>query len=646
MYFDKNPMCAVVNAWLAKISLGLDFKRRRFQKDADEGMRFLSGPYDWLYGKNRSADDRRYFDEHDSGDIPAPKFKMTVNKTAEVQQLFGPALYHRNPNRLCSPRQVPVPTPQLIQVFGSDPATMLYLQQQLQQAAATRAIDGARADLMQQLLNFTPNALDLKTESRWSVDEGIIKGMGLLWCEVWQTPTGQRMVGSFHDSVDNLVIDPDATSLANAKWIARRRVQPVWEVERRFQLQPGTLNGNMESNSRGAEVDSDPTGVANYMRQRGQTQDLMTYWDIYSKTGVGGRLSTVDQAYRQELEYYGDFCYLAVCQGCDYPLNVPDALWDLEAGEARRTIAKRLEWHTPFWADGTWPVSPLAFHNIPNDPWPLSHLAPGMGELKFLNWAHSLMAGKLRITFRDFIVFLNELGDDVKKAVLHGADMEAIGINGSNGRKIEELVSFLQHPPFNGDIFTVVDRIAEQFDKRVGLNELMYGESKHQFRSAAEAEAKQNNQNIRPDDMANKVEDWMTEAARKELLASRWHLGGRDVQPMLGDFGAMMWDRLVVPTDPRTILYGLDCRVEAGSVRKPNQAKKAQNAKDAMQTLFTPFWQLATQLGITGPYNALIKLWGESIDQNVDAFTLNMPPPMPAPAPGQAPPSAAPAQAA
>ena len=44
-------------------------------------------------------------------------------------------------------------------------------------------------------------------------------------------------------------------------------------------------------------------------------------------------------------------------------------------------------------------------------------LAPGIGELKFLNWAYSLMAGKLRITMRDFIAFAEELDDDVKQAV-------------------------------------------------------------------------------------------------------------------------------------------------------------------------------------------------------------------------------------
>lgn len=642
MQFDKNPMMAVVTAWLSKISLALDYKHRRFSKDAMEGMRFLSGPYDWLYdqkGKNRG--DRRYFDDADAGDMPAPKFKMTVNKTAELVQLFGPVLYHKNPNRLVVPRQVPVPTPALLSVLGSDPASALMLQQALQVAARQRATDSARADIIGQYLNFTPNALDLKTESRRAIDEAIIKGAGLLWCEVYQTPTGQKMVGNFYDSVDNLVIDPDATTLEGAKWIARRRVQPVWEAERRFQLPPGTLKPNQESNNRRAEVDSDATGQADYMRRKGQTQDLITYWDVFSKMGCGARLSTVDPAYRQELDTHGDYCYLAVCDGHTYPLNCPDSLWDLEEAQARQEIGKRLQWHTPFWADGTWPVSTLAFHNIPGDPWPLSHLAPGMGELKFLNWAYSMLAGKVKITMRDFIAILKETEADLRNTILNGADLELLEVPGSQGKSINELVQFLQHPPFNGDIWKVVDMVAEQFDRRVGLNELMYGESQHQYRSAAEAEVKQRGMSVRPDDMANKVEDWMSAAARNEAIAARWHLTGQDVAPMLGTFGSHLWSLLVTPANPTDILYALEYGIQSGSIRKPNRERMAQNAKDGLNTLFPFFQQLAMQ-GLTDPYNALIRQWGEAIDMNTDGFMLHLPTPAP---PGAAPPAPA-AQAA
>lgn len=635
--FAKYPMGVVITAWLAKIDLGLQMKRKRFTKDAEEGMRFLSGPYDWLYGnKGRNRTDPRYFDDSGEGDIKAPRFKMTVNKTAEMVQIFGPVLYHQNPTRLATPREVPVPTPQLVQMFGSDPATMLMLQQSLQGAAVQRATDAARADTMQRYLNFTPQALNLQRESRWGIDEAIIKGCGCLWTEVWQTPTGQRMIGSFYDSVDNLVIDPDATTLDNAKWIARRRIQPVWEAERRFQLPPGTLKGTAESYSKSAAVDADDTGHAEYLRKTGQTQDLITYWDVFSKTGCGGRLSTVDASYQQELDYYGDYCYLAISSSHQFPLNLPEQCWDLPADQARQAIAQRLRWHTPFWADGEWPVSELAFHTIPGDPWPLSHLAPGIGELKFLNWAYSLMAGKLRITMRDFIAFAEDLDDDVREAVLHGADFEALKVRLSQGKGINELVTFLQHPPFNGDIYKVVQLISDQFDRRVGLNELMYGESNHQYRSAAEAEVKQRGMSVRPDDMAEKVESWMSAVARKEAIAAHWHLTGQDVLPVLGQFGADLWNRLIIPTDPKSILYAMQYRVEAGSVRKPNRERKAQNAKDGLQTLF-PFFQQLAMMGITAPYNALIKMWGESIDLNTDAFMLNSPPPVPPPAPGGAP---------
>ena len=132
---------------------------------------------------------------------------------------------------------------------------------------------------------------------------------------------------------------------------------------------------------------------------------------------------------------------------------------------------------------------------------------------------------------------------------------------------------------------------------------------------------------------------------REEAIAAHWHLTGQDVIPVLGQFGSDLWNRLVVPTDPKAILYAMEYRVEAGSVRKPNREKKAQNAKDGLQTLF-PFFQQLAMMGITGPYNALIKDWGDSIDLNTDAYMLNLPPPAPAPQPGAAPPSQPPQQRA
>ncbi len=641
----EQPLQPVVGQWLAKIKLAREFKARRFQPDADDGIKFFCGPYDFLYGPARRTDRhfRQAFDGEEDNEIPAPRFQMTVNKVAEMVQIFGPVLYNRNPVRQVTPRKHPPVPNALMQTAQADPQTFMQMQMLDAQAAGLREVDAARAGLLEHYLNFTPNAMDLKTEARWAIDEAIIKGAGLLWTEAYTPPGGGgKMAGSFFDSIDNLVIDPDMTSLRFSKWIARRRIKPVWEVERLYQLPPGSIRGNMESLNRQGEVNSDPEG--SYFRATGQTNDLLTYWEVYSKNGIGGRLTGVADWVKAPLEQFGDFTFLVIAEGIPYPLNVPDAMWDMPEGQAMQAIAERVQWPVPFWADDSWPFTMISFHEVPNDPWPMSHLAPAMGELKFLNWVYSYIAGKIRVSSRDFIAILESASEELKTAIQSGSDYEIIRIKATHGKTINEIVQFLQHPQFNGDLWRVIEYVSEQFDRRTGLTELAYGISSRQYRSAAEADAKRDATSVRPDDMANKVEDAMSLVARQEALTARWLLTGQDVNAVMGPVGSALWDKLIVPSDPAEILYQLEYRIESGSARKPNKDRDRDNMQQAMTTLLPFFQNVAMQTGMVEPFNALIVNWAKTIDLDPAGMLLPQPPP-PQPTPqggqpqGQGPPA-------
>ncbi len=620
----NHPLQPVTTAWLSKIQLALKEKAKRFGADAKDGMRFFCGPYNWLYGEEARRSDRHFKQSggEDDDEIPPPRFQMTCNKVAELVQIFGPVLYHRNPVREVTPQEVVLPDADTLAALGGSPQASLALQQMYQQGVLSQAMDKAISKLVSQLINYTPHALDLKIESRLAIDEGLIKGMGLLWQEPYVGPLGTKLIGSFYDTVDNLVIDPDMPTRADAKWIARRRCDAVWEVERKFGLPKGSLRGNQTSYSAQADADCHPDG--DYMRKVGQTNDLLVYWEVYSKTGLGGRLTGVADWIKEPLEVYGDFCYLAVAEGVPHPLNIPPEVWNLPADQGQQEVMRRVQWATPFWADGGWPFEELAFHDIPNDVWPMSHLAPGMGELKFLNWAFSYVAGKIRITSRDFLAILEEATDATRQTITHGADLEIIKLKGSHGKTINEVVQFLQHPNFNGDIWRVIEAIGDQFDRRVGLTELMYGESARQLRSAAEADIKSNQMNVRPDEMANKVEDWMSRVARKEAFASRWHLTAQDVTPVLGPAGAQLWSALVLPSDPAKFLHSLQYRVEAGSVRKPNRERDTANWQQMMTTI-GPFYQTLVSMGLVGPWNTLMEGWLKSMDAKADGLLIPQP---------------------
>lgn len=630
---EDSLLAPIVTAWLKKIQLAYDFKQEEFGKDAETCMQFFDGPYDFMYGLKKGGGGGLSF-TGSADDFPRPTFAMTVNKVAEMVQLFGPALYSRNPNRKVNPRVVMDIPEGAFAPFNPQQFGPMFDHLQDLNVKQTK-LDGARALLLENYLNFTPDALNLKDHSRRAIDEALIKGMGVLWTRPYVSPgTGKKFVGSFYDTVDNLVIDPDMETIAEAGWIAKRCVDPVWQVERDFGLVAGTLSGHVESyNQQGNLMGEGSAG--DYKRKQGKTNDLLVYWKVYSKVGVGGRLSGVPKENLEPLEEYGDYAYLAVCDKVDYPLNLPP---DIQNGGDDVEIKRRLEWDTPYWADDSWPMTPIIFHERPRKVWPMSHLKPGLGELKFINWVYSFIAGKIRVSCRDFLAIKKSVGEEIKSTILHGTDYELLEIDETHGT-VTDVVQFLQHPPFNSDIWQVLSAVERNFEKRVGLTELVYGESAASYRSATEAQSKTEQTKIRPDDMANKVEDAMTDVAKKEALAVRWHLTGNDVVNVVGKPIAFLWDQLIVSSDPNDILHNLEYRVAAGSSMKPNKQRDADNMAQAMQNILPSLSTFAQNTGDFTAVNALLQDWAKTMDLDISKYLIQPPPPPP---PGMMPPEGMP----
>jgi hypothetical protein len=614
-------------------------------------MNFFDGHGDWFW-KTDGRSDKSY------SKLSPPSFRMCLNKAFEAVKLFGSVIYHRNPVRTVTPRTFPAVPPQALGIDPSQPPQMdpmtgqpmpdPMLQQYMQASNQIDMIEEQRrtvAQLIEAYLNYTPVELNLKEHSRKAVDEGIIKGMGVWWTELVELPAtedGQTfgLIGSFYDSCDNLLMDPDADEQEDILWCARRCVHPVDEVAAQYGLSKEDLKGHLESFvARSQEEDRD----YKTKKQNGKTNDLIVYWKIWSKTGFGHTLKGFPKEFSGMFDALGQNCYVVVAEGVDFPLNVPKeiALEQPDETGLPNSMFTKSRWPIPFYADiNGWPFTPLQFHRKPGYIWPISHLKPGLSELKFLNWAMSFLAGRIMVSCKTMVGVAKAAGDDIKDQILKHEEsgFSLVELSETLGRSVTDIVSVFQMPNVPQDIWTIMQAVSEMFDKRVGLTELVYGMTRNQFRSAAEAQVKSEQISVRPDDMANVLEDAMSCLSRKEALAARWLLQPQDVAPILGPIGAQVWQTLVQEIDVHGLAREFDYRIEAGSARKPNKAGRVEQMNLAMQNL-GPILQGLIPMGQVGPMNALLSDWCKSLDLDPKPYMIPEPPPPPPPGPLPGPPA-------
>lgn len=670
----ENPLGMICEQWLKKIDLAIQAKHEAFGRYADEAMKFYDGDHAWMWDLDYSQGKGGFLATGVQAILP--KFRMTVNRVAELVALYGPSLYHRNPNIQVTPIDPPGMPPE---VFGidsmldpmmQDPMAVQQFQMMQQQEGVATKVRHAHSDLQSHYLNWLQLEEDKKVQSRRSIAEALIKGLSLLETSMF-TPDGGSIkypVSKFL-SVDDLQVDPDARYWEDVTWIAIRCEHPVWQVELEYGLERGSLKAQMQSKGGQAETEVKTKRKKNSGKSGEATHDLLVYWKIYSKCGIGDLLKGIKRDDLEgEFDFLGKFCFLAVAKGIPYPLNIPNEIskapeideeqlamqqalllaQDPNAPpmpdpmqEYEQRFAEAADWPIPFWmAKDGWPVSRLFFYDKPREIWPMSIIKPAIGYLRFINWGMSFLADKAAASSTTYVAVLKSAAETLKAQLadatgpFHLLEIpEILGV----GANIEQLVQFLDAPDFGEELYNVLAQVNQSFDKCTGLTELMYGLQGTQARSATEMQIKDQNISVRPDDMASQVEDWLSRTATMELIAARMLCDGNDVKGPLGDVGAWVWENQIMTTDVEYVIRSFNIRVEAGSARKPNKTNRIQQLNELGQTMM-PTLQGFAQMGQVKPLNAFLGDVAKAMDMDASAYMVQPPPP-PAPVESQPPPS-------
>ena len=412
-------------------------------------------------------------------------WKAKVAKTAEYLETIGPALYQNNPDR----RVIPKP-------WATD-------------------IQKSRAAIMQDYLNYLPPETDLAGHSRRAINDALTWGAGVVW--TGYNPQ-KKCIQSVHDSIDNLLLDPTASTIEELQWVARKRCKPIWQVLAKYPKASQQL---------GSYKGSDYAGSVN----------KVTYYEVYCKAGLhnfnGGSAVSRDE------------------DGIGYTSDEPMKYVVTEDGK----VLDESEWEIPFHLDDKWPFSFIGFRFKPGCIWPVSPLETGLPFQKAINFAYTFFMEKVRVSSKDVIAFAKILGDSLtvqdKARIKNGFGTQLVEFEatGDNSTKLADLIQQWRFDAGVQDFQMIVGILEKQFERMTGLTEFIaVGTTENQFRSAAEANLKDKNARTRFEDMRMQVESWQTQIARHEAQAARYLLEPSDIQPVLGPDAAAIWGQLMPPT--------------------------------------------------------------------------------------------------
>lgn len=606
----------LVDQWLSRLEAA-----RRAKEDFDHVAQTC---YDFYKNSARFMWEDDWRKKH-IGNIEKPKFEITIAKAFEYVAIFGPYLFWDYPYRECRAHE---PLTFEIDVFGdpNNPEIQAFYQESTARDAQDLAARNARCKLMSAYLNYSqreqPQGLAL--HARLAIQDALIKGRGLLVPREYSFEGSERtLTGLFYENVDNLFIDADCHDplLETAAFIAIRHVDSVNDVEDRFRFRRGTLegHGNLETSM---SLTVNNRQVDKMHRQMGETQDLIVWYEIWSKCGVGERQRGVKSNIHDALDdVVGKHAYLCVAPSVPFFLNAPPESFTQNTTDD--DVRSMMMWPFPCQTDNRWPIAILDFYRDSQGAWPVAPLGSALGELICINVLTAAFVERAYGNRKLIIAAMESALKDVDDAIKSDASPAYVKIKEDVADTIDKVIQYLQPPAMNKEILEALSWVMELFEKRTGLVDFMYGVQHKISRSATDIKSREEKTSIRPEQMSRDVAAFITEASELEKFLATWVVTGQDLEPLLGKTASMLWDILISREDPEVVVREMHAYVEATDVRRPNRERDMGNLQQMLGWVLPVLQAYSEATGETTQLNEFIQAIGTAMEQDVDGWELN-----------------------
>jgi hypothetical protein len=336
-------------------------------------------------------------------------------------------------------------------------------------------------------------------------------------------------------SPHDVFVDPEATSMQDARWIAQRVVKTYEEVKESNVYKPAAVkhckaDGHM----------SDNWFSANPFK-RGDADDVkrVTVWEFYDISK--GLMSVFPEA--------GDDFFVD-------PTPMPYVFGH--------------------------PFTMLRNYEVPDQFYPMGELEALEPLQHELNLTRTQMFNDRKQFRRAWLIRADSFGKAGKAAILDDSDNRVIPVEGNE--PFAEMIAPLPAQQVNPQLYTDSEVIESDFTSISAVSEYMRGALPEIRRTATEAAILQDTANARAADKLARVEWAITAVARRMVQLAQQYMSEGQVGRITGKTNQPVYFYF----EPEDIEGEYDFEVQSGSTQPKNEMLRRQNAMQLLQTL-APF---------------------------------------------------------
>jgi len=460
----------IAKFWSDRIRAGRK-KQKTYRKIAKEVMDVFRQDKDWF---DSEAVRSGFMQFKGAGVVQVPKL-------AEMKNSLAPHLYLDKPVRTVTPT--------------TDSGVMLAL-----------------SKVIEAYLNKTPYEAHFARQLRRIIDDGILRGRGVLWTG-WDPI--RKIITSWYVSSLDFVFDPDQDSLEDAEWIAVRNREPVWRTKRRVK-DKWRLAGIDKVLRIEDDLDSSDVEANDDDDRRDKTvpssNKIVESWTVYSKMGNGLRGSDMQDVRGSDKE---DYVKLEIAVDHQYPLSLG-------------------EWDVQYYLDNDWPCSFLDLVETIDQQWPVSLGGQVLGLQRAVDLLTSLAMTSCKNRDR-MILFAeaDEVPPDAQRTLRNGSAADFITLPGKGNKRLSDRIHVPDFGQGSSRTELTRDFMLAQMDAISGVTQIMTGAENQgsMDRSATASQLRSSASNSRTADHKAKVQEATSLAARHEAIQARLDLEAEEIAP-------------------------------------------------------------------------------------------------------------------